>query len=733
MKNDKIICMRLIDEIKNKKKFNLKNDIISGIIVALVSIPISMGYAQIAGIPVIYGLYGSIFPILVFAFLTTSPQFVVGVDAMPAAMIGTMLAGLGITAESKEALRVVPLTAFLVAIWFVIFYLVRAGRIVKYISTPVMGGFISGVGATIILMQVPKLLGGSAGTGEIIILLANIWEQRASYNYLSAILGIGTIAIILACKKIIPKVPMTIVMMGVGAVLQVIFRLDNYGVKLLPEVVGKMPNLVIPDFKPLIYNPTEILIQTLSVAGVIMAQTLLASGNYAMKYQDEIDNNSELLAYAGMNAAGAAVGCCPINGSVSRSGIADSFGCRSQIMSVTASVTMIFVLMFGTPLFKYLPVPVLTGIVMTALIGILEFKLERRLWKTSKNEWIVFILSFGAVLLFGTVYGVMIGCLLSFAEVAISAVKPSTAFVGRIPDQGNFYPIDRNSKARPIKNTVVYRFNGSLFFANIDRFQKDIESSVKEDTKQIVVDARGIDSVDITAVDRLVALNRKLRGRGIKFYITEHEGMLNDQIRILGGESLIEEGVARRTITLALRDAGVNKPYELEESDNEVTKSSIIIEDDDRLAEFEWAFGKDAHEHLELFAEHAADTIVNEMKTQGEHIELLEDKRVHTEWGTIGLFDENEFWDYLEVILEKNADLGLISREDVKMLEQKIEDRRSEGEMRLKQLNPKAMKMLADHRKKVRRILKEKSPHEFHNVQRLNREIKRDLKNKKAD
>ncbi|MBE5958862.1 MAG: SulP family inorganic anion transporter [Lachnospiraceae bacterium] len=728
MKNDKIMFMRLIKEIRTKKKFNIKNDIIAGIVVALVSIPISMGYAQIAGLPVIYGLYGSIFPILVFAFLTTSPQFVVGVDAMPAAMVGSLLAQLGIAAESKEALELVPLTALLVAVWFVVFYLVKAGRIVKYISTPVMGGFISGVGATIILMQVPKLLGGTAGTGEIIILLANIWRQRASYNYMSAVLGIGTIIIILVCKKIIPKVPMAVIMMGVGAVLQVVFRLDNYGVKLLPEVVGKIPEIVIPNLKPIIYNPTEILIQTLSISGVIMAQTLLASGNYAMKYQDEIDNNSELLAYAGMNVAGAAVGCCPINGSVSRSGIADSFGCRSQIMSVAASVTMILVVMFGTPIFKYLPVPVLTGIVMTALIGILEFKLERRLWKTSKNEWIVFILSFGAVLLFGTVYGVMIGCLLSFAEVAISAVRPSTAFVGRIPDQGNFYPIDRNSKARPIKNTVVYRFNGSLFFANIDRFQNDIESSIKKDTRQIVVDARGIDSVDITAVDRLVALNKKLRGRGIKFYITEHEGTLNDQIRILGGESLIEEGVARRTITLALRDAGVNKPYELEEGNKEEVKSSII-EDDDRLAEFEWAFGKDAHQHLELFAEHAADTIVSEIKSQGEHIELLEDKRVHTEWGTIGLFDENEFWDYLEVILEKNADLGLISREDVKMLEQKIENRRNEGEMRLKQLNPRAMKMLTEHRKNVRRMLKEKSPHEFHNVQRLNREVKRNIRN----
>ncbi len=161
--------------IENVGLKNIRKDIVSGIIVALVSIPISMGYAQIAGLPAVYGLYCSILPVLIYGFVTSSPQFVFGVDATPAALVGGTLATLGIVSGSEEAKAVVPaitLVASIVVCCFSSF--IKAGRIVNYISTPVMGGFISGIGVTIILMQTAKLFGGNAGTGEAIKLLIHI-------------------------------------------------------------------------------------------------------------------------------------------------------------------------------------------------------------------------------------------------------------------------------------------------------------------------------------------------------------------------------------------------------------------------------------------------------------------------------------------------------------------------------------------------------------------------------
>lgn len=714
--------MRLITNLKkNAKNISFVKDSIAGVIVALVSLPISMGYAQLAGLPVVYGLYGSLLPIFVYGFLTTSPQFVVGVDAMPAVMVGGLLAELEITAESEKALQMVPLISLLVALWFLVFYAFRAGRVIKYISTPVMGGFISGVGATIILMQVPKLFGGEPGTGEAILLLEHIVLELDEFHILSAILGIGTVFIILLCKKWIPKVPMTVIMMIAGAAAQMTCHLDQYGVKLLPEVAGGLPKLMLPDVSLLMEHTTDLLMQSLSIAAVIMAQTLLATGNYAMKYGDEVDNNAELLAYAGMNFAGCLVGCCPINGSVSRSGIADAFGCRSQVMSISAAATMFLVLLFGTPLLKYLPVPVLTGIVITALIGILETALAKKLWKTGKNEWFIFVVAFLGVLLFGTVNGVVIGVVLSFMEVAFRAVTPPTTFLGRIPGQGNYFTLDRNSAARPIKHTVIYRFSGNLFFANVDRFEKDIYHAIGPDTKQVIVDARGIGSMDITAADRLMLLHKNLKSRGIRFYLTEHDGTLNDQIRALGAGSLLKEGAVRRTISLALRDAGVNKPYELEEAAEALEVSAEATE---QLPEFEWAFGSEAEKYLQKLADSAADELVREEEAEVQAAKLLDGHGVQTSWGMIGLFDENEFLDYLEIRLEELMRQGRISEQQADALERHIEERRRFGEERLDKINPHALELLAKHRDEIREHIREQYPQEYEHLLKLRSELR---------
>ena len=167
----------------NKK--NLKSDIFSGIVVALISIPISMGYAQIAGLSPVCGLYGSLLPILSYAFLSSSPQFVVGVDAMPAAMVGSLLSTCGIAHGSPEALKFVPVISLMVAVWFLLFRFLKAGRVVKYISDPVMGGFISGVGTLIILFQLPKLYGGNSSSGQLISVLINIVREFSNFNLLS--------------------------------------------------------------------------------------------------------------------------------------------------------------------------------------------------------------------------------------------------------------------------------------------------------------------------------------------------------------------------------------------------------------------------------------------------------------------------------------------------------------------------------------------------------------------
>ncbi|MGN0328618.1 MAG: SulP family inorganic anion transporter [Lachnospira sp.] len=689
---------------KHIDKKNIKNDILAGIIVALVSIPISMGYASLAGLPVVYGLYGSLLPVLIYGLTTSSPQFVFGVDATPAVLVGGTLASLGIVGGSREAMELVPVITLVVAAWLLLFSVVKAGRIVNYISTPVMGGFISGIGITIILMQVPKLFGGNPGTGELFELLVHIILEFDSFNILSAVLGIATVVIILISKKISPKFPMSVILMGVGALSTAIFHIDRYGVKLLPKVEAGLPKFVVPDLTLLKNNTEEIIILGLTVALVIMAQTLLATNNYANRYGYKVNNNREVFAYSVSNVASAFMGCCPLNGSVSRTGIADQFGCKSQIMSITAALTMLLVVLFGTPLLQYLPVPVLTGIVIAALIGIIENKLAAKLWKVNRTEFFIFMAAMFGVLLLGTIYGVVIGIVLSFIAVIIRAVVPPTTFLGVIPGHEGFYNIKRNRNAREIEHTIIYRFSGTLFFANIATLQKEIEDAIQPDTRQVIVDASGIGSIDITAADRLLTFNKMLKEKNIKFYITEHVGNVNDQLRTLGAGSLVEEGVTRRTISLALRDAGVMRPYPLvgEAVSTEDTKE--FIEDNERLAEIEWAFGKDADEWLEKAAVRVVDDISKSNETTEDIILHAENSG---EWGRIGLFDEDELLERVEMRLFAMAQYKDHNPEEI---EKRIEERRLKVEEKIAKLNPEAIKTLHEHRDEVLARFKQNNP-----------------------
>lgn len=215
--------------LKHYDKKNFPKDILAGIIIMAVSIPISMGYAQIAGLPAVYGLYGSVFPIILFGLFSTSPQFIFGVDAAPAALVGSAIVGLGIEGGTKEAMAAVPVLTFFVALWLLAFYFMKAGKLVNFISAPVMGGFITGICTTIILMQVPKLMGGTAGVGELFELAEHIAGTAGQINLPSLVIGLFALVILLVSKKVMPKFPMAVALMAAGALMTRFLPVREWG------------------------------------------------------------------------------------------------------------------------------------------------------------------------------------------------------------------------------------------------------------------------------------------------------------------------------------------------------------------------------------------------------------------------------------------------------------------------------------------------------------------------
>ena len=688
----------------------LGQDVLSGVVIAAVSIPISMGYAQIAGLPAVYGLYGSLLPVILFALLSTSPQFIFGVDAAPAAMIGGVLGGMGIAMGSAEAERVVPVLTFYVGVWLLLFALLRAGRVLRFVSTSVMGGFISGICCTIILMQLPKLMGGTAGTGELPELVRHL--AGVQVHPLSLWLGAAALVILLVAKRLRPKFPMAIVVMGLGALATVLFDLPGHGVACLGAVEPGLPALHLPDWSAV--SLTEGLGSSLPVAGVIMAETLLAESSFAMRDGYEIRDSQELLAFAAANLGAGMVGCCPVNGSVSRSSMNVQYRGKTQAVSLVAAAGMAAVLLWGSGLIRLLPVPVLTAIVISALLGAVEFDMAHRLLRADRKELAIFLAAFLGVLVLGTIYGVVIGVLLSFVDVIRRASQPSRALLGVISGQPGFYPLGRMSQAHPLEGVALYRFSGGLFFANIDRFQKDVENCVKPGIRAVIVDASGIVSVDLTSAERLVLLYRRLKEQGVRLYLTEHIGQVNGELRRFGAGELIEEGAVRRTLYAALEDCGAAEgevkqwiPEEMRHAVPELLRQT---------QELEWAYGEEAQSKLDAMTGQVLQTLEETKPEQREQeLEFLLERG---RWQ--GVIDRDAILQHLEEHLAELSRL-LERSEDAVLLE--LEQERERVTEALRRQHPEIASYLAAHREELEQRFQRKYPEVAQHIHELRQRL----------
>ena len=699
--------MHLFPTLRNYKKENLGKDILAGLIIMAVSIPISMGYAQIAGLPAVYGLYGSVLPILFFAVFSTSPQFIFGVDAAPAALVGSALLSMGIESGSEEAMRAVPVLTLFVALWLFAFSYMKAGKLVNYISAPVMGGFITGICTTIILMQIPKLFGGSAGVGEFFELAVHIGESLEKLNLPSLLLGLFALFILLLSKKLIPKFPVAVLLMAAGACMTKFLPLKKWGVVTLSAVDPGLMPFALPDLS--VIPVREAVTISLSVAIVIMAETLLAENSFAQKNGYRINDNQEIFAFAMGNLIAALTGCCPINGSVSRTAMGEQYQARTQLTGIVAGISMLVLLLGGTGFIGYLPVPILTAIVISALLGATEFDLAIRLWKISRTECMIFVGAFIGVLFLGTINGVLIGILLSFAEVIIRTAKPARCFLGIQPGHRHFRDLKESSQIHAVSGVLIYRFSSNLFFANIHVLRQDIEDHVTQETKAVILDASGIGSIDITAADGLDILCKSLQKQNIRFYITEHIAGLNEQLRKLGLGYLIEEGHVRRTIHIALKDMGIGRPYPLEGGVDNTERSASRKRADNRVQEFVWAFGQDAETAIEKQIEKQ----IEQLKETGDVEALL-----HGRWAHMEELDEDEWLEHLEEHLKEIVN---ISGKDEQTLAEKIEAHRKEVHDRIAQEHPELAQKFRERRHILDAHLKERRPEVYELITTLRR------------
>ncbi len=540
--------------LKNYKKSFLGRDITAGIVVAALTIPVAMGYAEVAGLPPIYGLYASILPVIGYALFASSPQLIYGLDASASAITGSVIAGFGIAAGSVEAMAVAPVLAFTTAFFLFVFAILKLGRFASYLSAPVMSGFISGISIAIIVGQIPKMLGVEAFGTDFFANIGSVFEHFSAISWWSVLVAIVAVIIILLGKKFARKIPWALVVLILATIASTVFNFAGDGIAIVGDIPQGLPHFVWPDvFSPHIQQAFGI---GFVIAVVIFADSLLTSNSFALRGHYKVNDDRELFAFSISNFFASITGASPTSASVSRTAASEQFKGKTQLVSVVAALVIALVVLFLSPLLHNIPQPVLAAIIFAALISVVEIGAAKKLFRETKAEFAIWIASAAGVLLIGVLFGVLIGLILSFADFIRRSTKPPQAFLGKVPDEPGYYDMKRHPEAKPIPDITIYRFSSALFFANIKIFENAVFGIVdKQKPHAIIIDASGITSIDTTAAAELKIILQRLEKSEIDYYFAGEIGKFNNQLIKFGLDKYIDHHRTLKTIDLAVKHA----------------------------------------------------------------------------------------------------------------------------------------------------------------------------------
>jgi len=499
----------------------LRGDLVAGVTVAAIAIPESLGYASIAGMPAQAGLYCALLPPLLFALVASSRQLVVGADSATAALVAAGATAVAATGSAQYAGAVAVLGVVTAAILLVM-ALARLGFLADLISQPVLAGFLSGVGVSLIIGKLPEVL-GIPTSGSTWNKLVDTVTGLGSINWWSAALGLGVVAVMVGALRLPAAVPAALFGLVVFSVVGNLIGADNHGV----EMVGALPP-GLPSFSWPSLSASEVgglAATALSIAVVVLAQSAAVARSFGTKNSYKVDTNSDLVGLAAANLGSAVTGGFAINGSPPRTAAGDGSGSRSQLVNIVMAVVIGLLLMFGSGLFAYVPSTVLDGIVLGIGIHLLKVGELKAVARARKDELGAALLALVVVAFVGVEQGVLLAVVVAIIERARRTYRPQdevTLQAGVIGEReqarlGSLPPGE-------LDGVMVYRFDAALFFANATHFDERIRSLVEETTPRpttVVVDAAAMDDIDVTGVNVLTRLAQDLQAKGTRLVITE--------------------------------------------------------------------------------------------------------------------------------------------------------------------------------------------------------------------
>jgi sulfate permease, SulP family len=515
-------------------------DLLAGITLAAVSIPVSLGYAKIAGMPVVTGLYTLLLPMAVFAIFGSSRHLVVGADSATAAILAAALAGLA-AGGSPQYVRLAGLAALLTGGLLLLARLARLGFLANFLSRTVLIGFLTGVGIQVAAGQLPDILGVPATGKSTPAKLVDIARALPQVHGADAAVSAGVIVIVLAARWAGRRIPGLLIAVIVAIIVSRAAGLAGHGVAVLGSVPRGLPHLGLPALGW--HDATALIGTAASLFVVILAQSAATSRAYAGKYEEAFSQDTDLVGLGAANVAAALSGAFVVNGSPTQTQVADTAGGRSQLTQLTTSAAVLIVLLLLTGPLASLPIAALAAIVFLIAAGLIDVTGMRRILACRRLEFAIALLTAAAVVVLGVEEGIVLAVVASVIDHLRHSYNPRNSVLVKSP-AGHWQPVPVLPGARTEPGLVIYRFGTSLYYANASRLTDDVMALAGQGSplRWMVLDCAATGDVDYTAAAVLTRVIEHLRKRHIRLAVCSVLGPVREQLDRYGISAALGPG-----------------------------------------------------------------------------------------------------------------------------------------------------------------------------------------------
>lgn len=515
---------------------NAAREVLAGVTLLAIAVPLSIGYAQIAGLPPTAGLYALVLPTVVYALTVSSRQLVASPDAAAAALVASSIGGLAV-AGSADYASLAMAQAIISGILFLLLAVFRLGFLADFLSKPILIGFVAGLALDIMVSQVAKMLGVRIDSGaEFAEKTAELVRGLPGADLWSTLIAVGALLVLLLGRRLLRAAPWALVVLVVATIITVAADLPSRGVDVLGDVPAGPPRLTWPVLD--LSTWIALVPSAIALTMVATAEGLLVSRAYGQKRNYPTEPNRDLLAFGLANISAGAQGSFAVGSSTSRTAAMDQAGSRTQLPSLVMAGGTLLLLIFGTALLADIPSPAIGAIVAVAILPLLGVRQFARLWRLDRFEFAVAATCFLTTLLVGSIAGIVVAFVLALVNLARRAASPAIDVLAANDDPAESLLDDAPVGTLTAPGVIVVRLAAPLFFANADVFTRAVQRAVaavpEEKLDHLVIDMESVTDADVTAAESFAVLREWLASRGVTVSFSRMRPALEPRLRRLG-------------------------------------------------------------------------------------------------------------------------------------------------------------------------------------------------------